>query len=277
MYRLKDMVKYAIGSVAERVNPGIAADIDAARNTDKAVKIKHFILFARLQKAKTSGDEEAVERALAAFWKGNSGDIFHRQHTNIRFNLFREKHYSVIEALTELLEEKKGQFHRLIEIGCGDGRALVHCFKELPGITTAIGLDINAAIIEQISEEFKNIEGLSFAEADGTEWLAAHPGGGTVLFANAGVLEYFSPENFDKLLSTLAAYSPAAIALVEPASPDHDLENDTESRVFGYENSFSHNHRYRLAAAGFDILHARDLVIGSTRWILMLGLHRGDR
>lgn len=92
-----------------------------------------------------------------------------------------------------------------------------------------------------------------------------------MLLCNGGVLEYFSPESFDKLLQTLATHPPSAIVLIEPVALDHDLENETESKVFGYENSFSHNHRYRLNKAGFEILHCTEMRIGNVRWMLMLG------
>lgn len=55
-------------------------------------------------------------------------------------------------------------------------------------------------------------------------------------------MEYFSFETLTKVFCQLAKPHPAAVALVEPVDPDHDLLNDPASYAFGQENSFSHNH-----------------------------------
>ncbi|WP_373085090.1 class I SAM-dependent methyltransferase [Sneathiella sp.] len=275
MNRIKDTLKHAVGQVAELAFPYLGKDIDNARNTTRAPRLKRAIIHARLQRAKASGDHDAVEKALSTFWKGNPGDAFFSRHSDARFQLFLDHHLVIIEALRDFLESDRSGFHRIVEIGCGEGRALAHCFGQMPHITSAVGLDINATVINQASAEHADNKELSFIEADGTDWLTANPSPGTVLFVNGGVLEYFSPEKLEKLLNTLAAHPSAAIVLIEPAAPGHDLENNNDSIVFGYENSFSHNHRYRLTQAGFEILHTTELQIGQVRWILMLGVCPG--
>ena len=100
-----------------------------------------------------------------------------------------------------------------------------------------------------------------------------HPLPGTVVFSNGGVLEYFSPANLERLFSTVAISSPAAIVLVEPAAPNHDLENQPESLVFGQEYSFSHNYRRRLIEAGFDVVFEQETRL----WLpkpMMIGIAR---
>ena len=271
MGRTKDALKLAIGRLAELAFPQMAHEIDEARNTAQAPMFKRAILHARLQRSKARGDHGAVEKALSAFWKSNAGDAFHESYSDVRFELFLERHYMVIDALCDLLERNESRFHRLVEIGCGDGRVLAHCFEQMPAISSAVGLDINAAIIKRVSAEHDPADGLAFVEADGTAWLESNPAPGTVLFSNGGVLEYFSPKNLDRLFRTLAAHPPAAVVLIEPVALDHDLENECESKVFGYESSFSHNHRYRLNHAGFEVLHCTELRIGDVRWLLMLG------
>jgi hypothetical protein len=102
--------------------------------------------------------------------------------------------------------------------------------------------------------------------------LAANPRPGTVVLSNGGVLEYFSQDSFDGLLRALALTPPAAIVLIEPVDPDHDLKTQVESYVFGQERSFSHNHRRRLRNAGFDVVFEQEMRISGVRWMLMIGL-----
>jgi len=110
--------------------------------------------------------------------------------------------------------------------------------------------------------------------AEARDWLQMHPQPGTIVLSNGGVLEYFSQTKFDGLLRTLALSPPAAIALIEPVAPSHDLESQTESFVFGAENSFSHNHRERLGAAGFDVVFEKEMRISNVRWMLMIGINK---
>lgn len=277
MGRTKDTLKLVIGRVAERTFPQLARDIDQVRNTARAPMLKRAILHARLHRAKARGDHAAVEKALSASWKGHSGDSFFGRYADARFGLFIEQHYAVIDALRELLETDGNGLHRLVEIGCGEGRVAAHCAEHLPALTTAFGLDINATVVERARADHREVGKLSFVEADATDWLEANPEPGTVLLSNGGVLEYFSPQKFDRLLTGLAAHPPAAVVLIEPVAMDHDLEKEPDSKVFGIERSFSHNHRHRLTRAGFEILFGSERQIGDVRWMLMLALNRGAR
>jgi SAM-dependent methyltransferase len=272
MGKARDALKLMVGRVAELARPDLGREIDDARNTARAPALKRAILYARLRRAQSQGDAAAIENALAAFWIGNSGDRFHDRFAAERFNLFRERHAVVIDALAEVLEASGARFSRLVEIGCGDGQVLTYCAERLPGITEVVGLDINAAVIARISAEQPAGGRLSFARAEARDWLAAHPRPGTVVLSNGGVLEYFSQDNLDRMLHALARSAPAAIVLVEPVAPEHDLERQADSFAFGYEKSFSHNHARRLAAAGFEVAFAQEMWISQVRWMLMIGV-----
>lgn len=272
MGKAKDALKLMVGRVAELARPDLGREIDEARNTSRAPTLKRAILYARLRRAQSRGDSVAIENALTAFWIGDSGDRFHDRHAEERFNLFREHHAVVIDALAGVLEASGARFSRLVEIGCGDGKVLAYCAGRLPSISQAIGLDINAAVIARVSAEQPADGRLSFARAEAGDWLVAHPQPGTVVLSNGGVLEYFSQDNFDRLLQALAQSTPAAIVLVEPVAPDHDLLSRPHSFAFGHENSFSHNHARRLGEAGFDVVFAQEVQTPQARWMMMIGL-----
>lgn len=271
MSRAKDALKILVGRAAGFALPGLAQEIDENRNPERAAALKRAILRARLFDAQSKGDVAAIEAALAAFWKGQSGDRFHDHHQDLRFQLFRDQHAIIVDALAEAISD--GGFTRLVEIGCGDGGVLAYCAEHLPQISDAVGLDINAAVVARAAADHRQAgRPLTFVHADAESWLAAHPRPGTVMLSNGGVLEYLSQSSFDSLLQTLGRTAPAAIALVEPVAPHHDLASQTESFVHGWENSFSHNHRWRLSQAGFDVVYEKELVTPSVRWMLMIGV-----
>lgn len=272
MGRAKDALKLIIGRTAELAFPELGREIDETRNTARAPGLKRAILHARLRRAQSRGEIAVIESALAAFWKGDSGDRFHDNYAQERLNLFRERHSGVIDTFAGLFEHSGVHFSRLVEIGCGDGTVLAWCTERLPWIPEVTGLDINATVIERISAEQPPGGRLSFVNAEARDWLMANPRPGTVMLSNGGVLEYFSQDNLDRLLQTLALSPPAAIVLIEPVSPDHDLRGQSESFVFGRESSFSHNHRYRLNKAGFDVVFSEEIQISNVRWMLMIGL-----
>jgi len=276
MSRAKDALKLVVGRVADLALPELGREIDDSRNTSRLPTLKRAILYARLRRAQSRGDAAAIEHALAAFWIGDSGDRFHDHYAEERFNLFSEHHAVVVDALAGVLGASGARFSRLVEIGCGDGKVLAYCAGRLPSISEAIGLDINAAVIARISAEQPAGGALSFARAEARDWLTANPRPGTVVLSNGGVLEYFSQDNLDKLLQALARSAPAAVALVEPVAPDHDLQSQAGSFAFGHENSFSHNHAHRLSQAGFDVVFAQEVQTSQARWMLMIGVLNGS-
>ena len=272
MGRARDALKLMIGRVAELALPELGREIDGVRNTARAPRLKRAILYARLRRAHALGDIAGMDDALSAFWQGGPGDRFHASFAEERFGVFREHHAVVIDALAGLLERSDLRFSRLVEIGCGDGRVLGHCADRLPSISQAVGLDINAAVISRAAAEHSVDGRLAFANADARDWLTAHPQPGTVMLSNGGVLEYFSQDNVDRLFRAVALAPPAAIVLIEPASPDHDLNSQAESFAFGHEYSFSHNHRRRLRQAGFDVVFEEETRVFNARLIMMIGL-----
>lgn len=272
MSNAKDALRRLIGRVAELAFPDLGREIDQARNIARAPKLKRAIRYARLRRAQSSGDVGAVENALAMFWKTDAGDYYHDRYADERLNFFQEHLSGLLNALVSFAENSDMRFSRLVEIGCGDGRALADCAGRLPWISEVIGLDINAAVITRALSKQPPGERLSFATADARGWLIENPQPGTVVLANNGVLEYFSPYSFDQLLQTLALSPPAAIVLIEPVAPNHDLENEAGSFMFGSENSFSHNHRRRLSAAGFHVVFGEEMRVSNVRLMRMIGV-----
>lgn len=272
MSAVRDTFKRMIGTAAEFACPELGREIDEARNIGRAVRLKRAIHHARLCRAQAAGDAAAVERSLGDFWRGEQGATFHNRFIEWRLKHFIQHHSAIVDALETLPLDTGLRFDRLVEIGCGDGNALAYCVERLPWVSEAVGLDINEAVIARNVAEGAFDKRISFVATDAREWLAENPAPGTVMFTNGGVLEYFSKPSLDQLLETLASARPAAIALVEPVAPEHDLTRTPESILFGHERSFSHNHRHRLERAGFDVVFEREIQVAKVRWMLMIGV-----
>ena len=267
----KDALKTVIGQVAEIALPGLGREIDEARNTTRAAKLKRAILFARIRRAQAQGDTAAIEKTLTAYWQGDE-NWYYDSYVEKRFAFFREHHAVVVEELRRAIADAGAPFSRLVEIGCGDGSVLAYVAGQLPAIPEAVGLDINAQIIARDAARAAGDGRLSFVNADAREWLGLNPRPGTAALTNNGVLEFFSEESLDRLLAMLAGTPPAAIALIEPIDPDHDLTRRTDSYAYGRERAFSHNHRARLTEAGFKVTFEKEMYGIGLRWMLMVGV-----
>lgn len=265
---VKHRIKRLLGASIEVALPHIAAEIDAGRSSGKLVRLKNWVVYNRLERARARGDAGSVSSAHFDYWKSDVGNAFYDQYTDRFEDWFLGHHKVLIEELQRVVEAS-GAFHRLVEIGCGDGQVLRYCRDHLPTLERVIGLDINPMIIERNQSAAEN-HGISYVHGDAMAWLAENPQAGTILLSYGGVLEYFSEQALERLLVLLAKNTPCIVAFVEPIDPRADLEEQKESYTFGQENSFSHPHRVVLDRVGYQVLFEKEILLSGVRWMLML-------
>lgn len=279
---LRSAARTLAGTALELVRPDLAADLDRpapvpadgvgsagsppTRGTH--LRAKTWILHARLHRARLRGDRAAVQAALARYWQAETGDFFYDRYRNRFEAWFHGPHQVLIDQLAEAAERLA--LRDLVEIGCGDGRALAHCAERLPGLGSLTGIDINPTIIARNRTDHAADPRLRFVEGDAAAWLAAHPAPRRALLSYGGVMEYFAPEALVTLFSGLAAAGPAAVALCEPIAPEHDLAAQPDSILFGQESSFSHNHAHLLRQAGLAVTWQQELHRDGVRWMMIL-------
>lgn len=140
----------------------------------------------------------------------------------------------------------------------------------MPEVHDFIEIDINAGIIARSKINFAQNPKLQFLSADASVWLRENAKSGSILLTYGGVMAYFSAETLAKMFRQLAKHHPAAVALVEPVDPDHDLLHDPASHAFGQENSFSHNHESLLLGEGYKTVFRKELRIGGVSWVMLL-------
>lgn len=270
---LRSIARTLAGTALEFLRPDLARDLENGTRRGERLREKGLILHARLRRARLRGDDAAAQAVLAQYWQADTGDFFYDRYRSRFEAWFHGPHQVLIDRLADAVA--RHGVGDLVEIGCGDGRALVHCAERMPGLERLTGLDINPTIIARNRETLTNPR-LCFAQGDAAGWLAAHPAPRRALLSYGGVMEYFAPATLETLLGTLAAHPPAVVALCEPLDPAHDLDHEPASRAFGQESSYSHNHAHLLRRAGFDVTWHEEVNDGGVRWMMMLAERGAD-
>lgn len=261
--------KTAVGTLLGLAAPRLAeSDPTGEPASSMALRLRRWVLHARLERARWRGDAARIEATLHDFWRGQTGDDFYDRYAQRFERWFNGPHRAIIDRMADLADRRN--WSNLVEIGCGDGRALSHLATVLPGIRSAVGIDINPRIIARDRIAHAGNRKLRFMDCDACAVLPDLIVPGTLLFSYGGVLEYFTAEHLDAIFDLVRAAPGSAIALVEPVDPAHDLFLDPTSHVFGGENSFSHNHAARAARAGLAVRFQQEIVDGGVRWMMLL-------
>lgn len=268
MLQSREMIKLWAGGLLEIIVPWAKRDLDQGLNSGRFVKIKRWIIYARTARAKARGDAGALQESLFQFWRADTSDAYFDKYLDRYEAWFLGPHHAIVDQLALLSRSRI--YSRLIEVGCGAGQVLEHCATAMPEVSDFIGVDINPTIIARDRVNFAQNPRLQFLAADASVWLRENTRPGTILLTYGGVMEYFSAQTLTAMFTTLARHGPAAVALVEPVDPDHDLAHDAASHAFGQENSFSHNHEKLLAAAGYKVIFRKALRVSGISWMMLL-------
>jgi SAM-dependent methyltransferase len=268
MAHSRETMKLLAGNLLEVLAPWVRRDLDANRHSGRFIKLKRWILYARTARAKARGDARALQKSLFHFWRADTADVYFDRYQDRYEKWFLGPHHEIVDQLAKLA--RSGAYTRLVEVGCGAGRVLQHCASAMPQVPEFIGVDINPVIIARDEAAFAQNPRLQFLSADASVWLQENARPGTILLTYGGVMEYFSAETLTSIFRGLAQHHPAAVALVEPVDPNHDLAADPASHVFGQENSFSHNHEKLLQNAGYRTLFRKELRLGGVSWVMLL-------
>lgn len=268
MPHARERLKLWAGSLLEVIAPWVTQDLDKGLNSGRFIKIKRWILYARTARARAIGDVGALQKSLFHFWQADTADAYFDQYLDRYQKWFLGPHHEIVDQLASL--SRSGAYSHLIEVGCGAGRVLEHCAAAMPEVKNFIGVDINPVVIARNQAAFMQNSRLQFLAADASTWLNEKAKPGTILMTYGGVMEYFSASTLVAMFRSLAQHPPAAVALVEPVDPAHDLAKDATSHAFGQENSFSHNHEKLLEAAGYEVVFRKTLRLGGASWVMIL-------
>jgi SAM-dependent methyltransferase len=266
-------LKVAVGRNVLRVRPQLvqrfeAGELPRGRFWERAALAA---LADRYGKAGTM-DRLAIQQVH--FWsRRDLGELFYdRTRARLQRQLFSGRHRPALDAMER--ELAAGDFHTLVEIGCGTGDLLAYLETRLHDVRRCIGLDLNGVQIARNRSRFAERPRLEFLAEDVSEWITRNARPGTAYFSYGGVFEYFTQDKFQSLLSAIAARPPAFLALVEPVGMDHDMDADAASRPYGREMSHSHAYPALLEAAGFEIAWRQESADQRSRWMMLVAHKR---
>lgn len=268
----KSALRRLVGRVGPMIRPSLRKNLnDGAYFSGTALpgRLTRWAAEAEFHRLMSEGRTQDIETALSRRWMDDNLADEYYDHFASRFEtLFSGPHGIVLDWLDRLQAERP--ISKLVEVGCGDGKALALAAARIPGIASFLGIDINGRIIARNRHDYADRRHLSFYAGDATDWLERYCAPGALLMSIGGVMEYFAPETLSRWFSLIVERRGAGVLLVEPVDRDHDLANQPGSHLYGSEQSFSHNHAALLNAAGLEIRHRKENIAAGSRWIMAL-------
>lgn len=275
MKTVKSLIKTAIGRLITLTHPKLRAEVHAGDMGGPQRRLKRWISKTEFARLNARGDGTTVQQALTRRWTSGNTSVNYYDEYSERFDqMFSGAHGQIVDWLKAYADT--GDVRHVIEVGCGDGRALAHMATRITEITKWTGVDINADIIARNQEAFAARDDLEFVAADAVDWLSEHAGPGTLLMTYGGVMEYIAAETLLQWFALVGERQGAGVLLVEPVDPGHDLETMSNSHIWGWENSYSHNHRALLAQADFRILESAKTTFMKYSWVMILAAPSTD-
>ncbi len=265
------VAKRLVGRAAGLAMPGLRAEVragDLLSGSGNRRRLKRWLSKDDILRLRASAKDTAVEEMLTSRWTdAHIWPDYYDLHAERFERLFQGPHGVALDWLEQFAQ--RCTVTDLIEVGCGDGRALAKIAERQMPIDRLLGIDINHTIIERNKSRYADLD-IAFIEADATRWLEDNCRANTVLMTVGGVMEYIAPATLDRWFRTLVSAGGAGVLLIEPIDESHDLERGTESFVHGMEDSFSHNYPHLLTQAGLKIVEQKEARGAGARWIMVL-------
>ena len=265
-HSVKDRLKISAGKALAQLFPARTEQLESSPTNYSRNRRDQLIMAFVRDRARLSDDARFFEALHREFWSGDGGAVFSSNCDH----RFEEVFLAQQKEEFALLESKwaEGKFDHIVELGCSSGLLLQFLTSNLPGVESAVGIDLNKQQIDANKENSGFDHRIEFCCTDGFEYVCANARPNTLFVTNGGVLEYFSREQLDRMLSKLAAEIGNSLFFsIEPIAPDHDWESSQDSIPFGQELSFSHNYQDVFKTNGFAIHHQRYVDFESWRWM----------
>ena len=256
---LKSTVKNWLGQMSLAASP--ARGISLYKNPEAHPKkaIDRVIMSHLRHRALTEGRTKFFERLHKNFWAGDGGAVFSSNCDHRFEDLFLENQREDLEALNALWDPEK--YNAILEVGANSGLLLDYLTRNLTGVQSAIGIDINEPQVKKNQQSTDFDPRVKFGHADGQQYVIENGKPNTLFVTNGGVMEYFTRQRLDEMLQHIAGNcGPALFFCSEPVAEGHDLESMKESIPFGEELSFSHNYTDLFESNGFQVSHQRSVI-----------------
>jgi len=263
-----------LGAALLQWMPERAAALKAGHLPDARRFVDNMLIAGLVHDHQRRGRLDELTALHDWFWANAPAVPFHQSAERRFEGWFDGHHVAIVPAIEAALAADDCRYEAFCEIGTGCGRVLDHMTQALPQIPRFIGIDLSPAQVALNRERYA-ARRTEFEAADASDWIARHAAPRWIYLSYGGVFEYFSRDKVLALYEQLASrLAPSLVVLVEPLSDAHDLQREPRSKVFGDENTFSHNHPALLDAAGFRVLSRFEQRFDGQRWLLLVARSR---
>lgn len=201
---LKRRMKAATGKALAAINPALAAQVAEKPFSHPWKPHERLIRNALQEKAIAGKVHETLNHFIIDYWASPFSEEFFKSFAHRFEDLFLCYHQEVVTQLKgQLANVPESEEVHLVEVGCGDGLVLQHLAEKLPRLTQLTGIDISEEEIARCQKRHADASKLTFTSQDIFEWLAENQKTHLVLFANGGVLEYFTRTQLKTLFKQL--------------------------------------------------------------------------
>lgn len=265
------MAKVTLGHLAAVVRPDRVRALTTGELDGPLSPVDRLLVTALIDQATRRGEPlDRFAHLHRAMWQDDNATDYHASVEDYFTDCFLPNQGVILDHLErDLALHPPGRFHSLCEIGTGCGAAIDHLLRRLPthGVSHFVGLDLSVA---QVAVNAARFPACRFEAADACDWIPRHAGPGWILFCCGGVLEYLPEKTLATLYAHTAKLQPMRWVMVEPIDPAMDLERETASRPFGWEQTWSHNHPHLLRQAGLQVVYSHTMTVRDVRWLLVI-------
>jgi hypothetical protein len=279
---LHRLLKGYAGKMLSSVSPETSSEIRKSPFSKTLPLSGRLIRNGHFLDAIANGNHVLIRDFMRDYWSSAASEEFYDQLSHRYETLFLRYHSAIVRETAAAIRRTGFAFRQFVEIGSGDGKILDHFSRNLGGIASFHGVDVNRVQVENNRVRYRSNPKLTFHHCDGATWLRDHAVPGTVFATNGGVLEYFTREELESLFRQLAAEcSPCVVSLTESIAADHELSSEDRTYPYGWELSLSHNYVTLLREAGFTITHVNDRLTTpeesdtTGRWLQVVAVKAG--
>ncbi|WOD44520.1 class I SAM-dependent methyltransferase [Hwangdonia lutea] len=277
---MKRKIKYLIAQILSYINIGKLLVFLFPKKAEKLSKKGMTLIInnnlsiseclmreAIFKKTKRKSDVETLARLHSNYWVNQGHDFFSATNNRLE-NVVLPEFTFIFDLLEKELTKTPNQFNTLVEIGTGNGKVLEYLSSKLPQLDRFVGIDLSQVQTDNNKDNYKNNPKLEFVASDALDWVNNHGHSNMIVLTFNGVLEYFTEKHVQQLFNNLNGLGKIIFVAIEPKSIEHDFQAHPNSKIYGFESSFSHNYPKLFENAGFNLWHKSQKDFHSNEYVI---------
>jgi len=189
------------------------------------------------------------------FWGASHSKQWHDHHESQALMHYDERMKFKIPLVSWIAKHaQRKKISTVCEVGTGMGHFLFILREHLVKVMTCrfIGFDLNDECIQEAKRR-NSFEDTKFYCGDAKIYISEKAQRNT-LYIFVGTLEYFTQNELENVLKTIAQQRPSIIAISDSINLDRRVDFDSKPRG---NIAFSHNYEYLLKKHGYTILEKK--------------------